>query len=314
VTAPDVLVLGAGSIGRRHARNLASAGARVALADPAAIEGTDDPVGVTRIPWADADPGRFAGVVVASPTVHHLDQATVAVAAGAGVLVEKPLATTVAGGESLRGDNDHVRVGFNLRYHEPIRRLMDLVHGGRAGRVVGARLWFGYHLPSWRPGVDYRQTYSARADLGGGILLDAIHELDLAVWLLGPDLVVESALVARVGDLELDVEDTVRAQLRTADEVPVEIALDYLSRDYRRGIEVVGTDATIRLDWARNVLEVADGNDVTVEAAGASVDRSYEAEATSFLGWLTGTDDLPVDVETALVSLRLADEIRERSA
>ena len=310
----DVLVLGAGSIGRRHARNLASAGASVSLADPAAAaEGIVEPDGVTRIDWDDADPHRFAGVVVASPTVHHLDQATAAVDAGVGVLVEKPLATTVAGGESLRSANDSVRVGFNLRFHEPIRRLVALVHGGRAGEVVAARLWFGYHLPSWRPGVDYRQTYSARADLGGGILLDAIHELDLAVWLLGPDLVVDHSLVARVGDLDLDVEDTVRAQLRTPDGVPVEIALDYLSRDYRRGIEVIGTEATVRLDWARRVVEVADADGVTVEDADVPVDASYEAEAETFLDWLDGRADLPVDVETALASLRLADEIRERS-
>ena len=47
------------------------------------------------------------------------------------------------------------------------------------------RLWFGSWLPDWRPAVDYRPTYSARAELGGGVLLDAIHELDMLVWLLG---------------------------------------------------------------------------------------------------------------------------------
>jgi predicted dehydrogenase len=311
---PDVLVLGAGSIGCRHARNLAAAGASVALADPAATATSDDPDGVRRIEWADADPQGFAGVVVASPTVHHLAQATAAATAGANVLVEKPLATDVAGAQALLVANQRVRVGFNLRFHPPVRRLVDAVHGGRVGRVLAARLWFGYHLPSWRPGTDYRQSYSAQAELGGGILLDAIHELDLAVWLLGPDLTVDGARLARVGDLDLDVEDTVRAQLRTADGAPVEIALDYLSRDYRRGIEVIGTDATARLDWARGVFEIDDGERVTTAPGDDPVDASYEAEAETFLGWLDGADDLPVDVETALVSLRLADEIRERSA
>jgi predicted dehydrogenase len=311
----DVLVLGAGSIGRRHARNLAAAGAAVALADPVASP-TDEVEhdGVTRIAWDDADPARFAGVVVASPTVHHLDQAEAAVAAGTPALVEKPLATTVAGCEALRPANDRLRVGFNLRFHAPVRRLVDLVHSGRAGRVVSARLWFGYHLPSWRPGTDYRRSYSARADLGGGILLDAIHELDLAVWLLGPDLSVTSAVVDRVGDLEIDVEDTVRAQLRAPDGAPVEIALDYLSRDYRRGIEVIGTEATVRLDWARKVIEVADADGVQVEDADVPLDRSYEDEAAAFLGWLDGDDELPVDVESALASLRLADQIRAVSS
>jgi predicted dehydrogenase len=301
----DVLVLGAGSIGRRHARNLAAAGANVAVADPVATDVT--------VAWDDVDPGAFAGVVVASPTVHHLDQARQVVKAGTKALVEKPLATTALGATALQGANDRLRVGFNLRFHQPIQRLVDLVHAGRAGRVVGARLWFGYHLPSWRPAVDYRTSYSARADLGGGILLDAIHELDLAVWLLGPELTVETAVVARLGDLELDVEDTVRAQLRTPDGAPVDVALDYLSRDYRRGIEVVGTEATVRLDWARNVLEIADADGVETQVADDPVDASYEAEAAAFLGWLDGRDELPVDVDTALASLRLADEIRARA-
>jgi predicted dehydrogenase len=303
----DVLVLGAGSIGRRHARNLAAAGASVAVADPVATDGVT-------IAWDDADPAAFAGVVVASPTVHHLDQAQAAIASGTRALVEKPLATTAAAATPLQAANDRVRVGFNLRFHEPVRRLMDLVHEGRAGRVLSARLWFGHDLTAWRPGTDYRKSYSAQAALGGGVLLDAIHELDLAVWLLGPDLSVEGAVVSQVGDLDLDVEDTVRALLRTPDGAPVEIALDYLSKDYRRGIEVIGTEATIRLDWARKVLELDTGDGVEATVADSPVDRSYEAEAEAFLAWLDGTGDLPVDVDTALASLRLVDEIRERSA
>lgn len=315
MTSADVLVLGAGSIGRRHARNLAAAGAAVALADPVSVATTADPPdGVTYIDWDAADPAAFAGVVVASPTVHHLDQAEAAAASGARVLVEKPLATTTRLAATLCAVNEQVRVGFNLRFHAPVLQLVALVHAGEVGRVLSARLWFGYHLPSWRPGTDYRQTYSARADLGGGILLDAIHELDMAVWLLGPDLTVDAARIAQVGDLDLDVEDTVRALLHTPDGAPVDIALDYLSRDYRRGIEVIGSKATVRLDWARGVLEVDNGaGRVTTNPAAVSVDRSYEAEAEAFLGWLGGADDLPVDVETALASLRLADEIRERS-
>jgi predicted dehydrogenase len=303
----DVLVLGAGSIGRRHARNLLAAGASVAVADPVATDGVT-------IPWDDADPAAYAGVVVASPTVHHLDQARAAIASGTRALVEKPLATTAAAATALQPANDRVRVGFNLRFHEPVRRLMHLVHAGRAGRVLSARLWFGHDLTAWRPGTDYRQSYSAQAALGGGVLLDAIHELDLAVWLLGPELAVEGAVVSQVGDLEMDVEDTVRALLRTPDGAPVEIALDYLSKDYRRGIEVIGSEATIRLDWARKVLEVDTGDGPEALPADAAVDRSYEAEAEAFLAWLDGTGDLPVDVDTALASLRLVDDIRERSA
>jgi len=304
----DVLVLGAGSIGRRHARNLVAAGASVAVADPVT---SPDVEGVDAVAWDDADPGAYAGVVIASPTIHHLDQAHAASASGTPALVEKPLATSAAGAAALLPANDRVRVGFNLRFHRPIAELVQLVHEGRVGRVVSARLWFGHDLTAWRPGTDYRTSYSAQAALGGGVLLDAIHELDLAVWLFGPDLAVDGAVVGRVGDLDLDVEDTVRALLHTPDGAPVEIALDYLSRDYRRGIEVIGTEGTVRLDWARRVLELDHGAGPASMVADDPVDQSYESEAEAFLGWLDGSSDLPVDVDTALASLRLVDEIRE---
>ena len=227
------------------------------------------------------------------------------------MLVEKPLAERAAEAEeSVATAGDRLMVGYNLRLHAPIERLVALVEQGRVGTPLAHRLWFGSWLPDWRPSVDYRTTYSARADLGGGVLNDAIHELDLAVWLAGADLEVVGALVARVGPLDLDVEDTVRALLRTPDGVPVEIALDYLSRSYRRGIEVIGTEGTVRLDWARATLEIEGPGAPEVEPADTPVATSYEREADAFLAFVRGTAPAPVDGPTGLASLRLADAIR----
>ena len=70
----------------------------------------------------------------------------------------------------------------------------------RVGQLVGASAWFGSWLPDWRPDVDYRETYSAQRSLGGGVLLDAIHELDLLVWLAGgAQLEVIGAVLERSG-------------------------------------------------------------------------------------------------------------------
>ena len=307
---PSVLVLGAGSIGSRHARNLVAAGADVSVADPeparaGAVTGAT-PVAYDLGAMADHD-----GVVIASPTSEHAAQARAAVSAGVQALVEKPLARTTAEANGIATAGDRLMVGYNLRFHAPVRRMMRLVHGGRIGRITAARLWFGSYLPDWRPGTDFRASYSARADLGGGILLDAIHELDLAVWLLGPRFEVMAARMEQLGDLGIDVEDTVKALLRHESGALVELSLDYLSRRYRRGIEVIGTDGTIRLDWAREVIEVEDGEDLHTELATAPIDRSYREEAGCFLQWLSGEARPPVDATTGLDSLRLADQIRE---
>jgi predicted dehydrogenase len=314
--SPRLLVIGAGSIGCRHMRNLAAAGAQVTCTDPnadaarAAAQATDGAVLAFDLDRL----GGFDGIVVASPTRFHLEQASAALATGACVMVEKPLADDLGGVDTLvAAGGDRLMVGFNLRLHEPIRQLVRIVADGRIGRPVSFRLWFGSWLPDWRPDVDYRQTYSARADLGGGVLNDAIHEIDLAVWLAGHDLDVVAALVARVGPLEIDVEDTVRALLRTGAGVPVEIALDYLSRTYRRGIEVIGEEGTIRLDWARQVLEIECAGGRETMAADTPVAISYELEARAFLSLLGGAAP-PVDGVAGVVSLRLVAAIREAAS
>lgn len=186
---PRVLVLGAGSIGSRHARNLAASGAAVALADPDA-DRARAVESVESVPYDLDRLDRFDGVVVASPTSEHLSQATSVVDAAVPALVEKPLAMTADEAAALAPAGDRITVGFNLRFHEPVRSLVELVRTGAIGQPLSGRLWFGSWLPDWRPATDYRNSYSARADLGGGVLLDAIHELDLCVWLFGPDLAV----------------------------------------------------------------------------------------------------------------------------
>ncbi|MFQ5558721.1 MAG: Gfo/Idh/MocA family protein, partial [Acidimicrobiales bacterium] len=311
VRAPRALVIGAGSIGARHARNLASLGATVLVMDP-------DPSRAGAVPGCEgtmldlADLGRPDVVVIAGPTIVHAEHLdTVLDTTDATVMVEKPLATLDDDiDELVRKAGDRTMVGLNLRLYEPVRRTLELVRSGEAGDVVSARLWFGSWLPDWRPDVDYRRTYSARAELGGGVLLDAIHELDLALWLADEPLEVISAVVARLGPLEIDVEDTVRAQLRTPSGVPVEIALDYLSRRYRRGIEVIGTRATIRLDWARHTLEVERAEERRELAVDWDIDRSYQREAERLLAFASGDAQPPVDATVATAGIELARAIR----
>ena len=299
----SILVVGAGSIGQRHASNLAALGADVAITDT-------DSARLVGVPWRTAAgiADGFDAMVIASPTTCHAEQALAALDTGAAVFVEKPLALTVDEGERLvEVGGERITVGYNLRFHEPLRRLAQLMAAGRAGRPLSYRFWFGQWLPDWRPTVDYRQTYSARADLGGGVLLDAIHELDLALWVAGPDLSVVGATVARLGPLEIDVEDTVRALLTTPDGVPVSIELDYLARQYRRGIEVIGDAATIRYDWATGDLTVSDGDGTTTEHFDTPVADSYVAEMAEFLS----TPAAPTNTAAgALASLRLAESIR----
>jgi predicted dehydrogenase len=270
------------------------------------------------VPHAEAVPfdlarlAEYEGVVVASPSIHHLEQAGAALTGDAKVLVEKPLSTTTDGLDSLLSlGANRLMVGYNLRLHQPVAQLVSWLHAGRVGRPVGVRVWFGHYLPSWRPGTDYRATYSAQARLGGGILLDAIHELDILIWMLGPQFEVVGAVVDRLGNLDIDVEDTVRALLTHPEGVVVDVELDYLSRRYRRGIEVLGEEGSLRLDWAAAQLKLEHDGMAETLAVDVPVDRSYELEAQAFLAFIRGQGVPPVDGPTGAASTRLAEQIRE---
>ena len=309
ISALDVLVIGAGSIGSRHARNLAALGANVQVTDP--VPERAAAIGEASARRFDLDDlGDPDAIVIASPTQFHAHHLRAALATNARVLVEKPLAMP---GEDLdelvAAGTSRVMVGYNLRLHEPLERFAQLIRDGRAGGVMSARLWFGSWLPDWRPAVDYRDTYSARRDLGGGVLLDAIHELDEAVWLWGSELEVVGAVVDRVGPLEIDVEDTVHAILRTADGAPIDITLDYLSRRYRRGIEVIGTDATIRYDWSTTELTIESADAVERWPIDTPIARSYEREAERFVQFVLDATAPPVNAADGAASVQLAARI-----
>ena len=145
---------------------------------------------------------------------------------------------------------------MNLRFHRGILGLRDLLP--ELGAVRFVRSSFGYDLRLWRPGTDYRESYSARAALGGGILLDAIHELDYLLWLLGPVASV-SAELDRVSDLEIDVEDTALLSLRFESGVLGAVDLNFVEPAYRRQCVIVGSEAVASWDWTAAASQCADG-------------------------------------------------------
>jgi predicted dehydrogenase/RimJ/RimL family protein N-acetyltransferase len=271
-----VAVLGQGSIGRRHAGLLRELGADVVTFDPFSEADTADEAAALR--GADA-------AVVASPSSEHEAQALRCIVAGVPTLVEKPLALDAWGAARVDRAAERAGVGvavaMNLRHHPGVQGVRAALP--EIGRPLRAAVWCGSWLPGWRPGADYRESYSARSALGGGVLLDAIHEIDELTWLLGRVRTV-SALLPRVSDLEIDVEDVAELQLELASGVPATVTLDYLDRSYHRGARVVGADATVAWDWTAEQVRVDDGaGDARGLPAPGDAAPTYRAELAALL-------------------------------
>jgi predicted dehydrogenase len=260
-----LLILGAGSIGRRHLRNARALGHQIAaVLDPdprqrAEVSALADADALVTGDEAAALAVAADAALVCSPPHRHLDQARAALARGLHVLVEKPLAHALDGTAELvasaAAGRRTVLVGCNLRFLPSLGLVKRLLDEGRIGAPLALRAHFGYSLPHWRPHTDYRQGYGARRAMGGGIILDAIHELDYARWLLGEPCEV-FCYAGKVSSLEIETEDTADVLLRFDGGVTGNVHLDYLRPTYRRGCELVGGEGLITWDYTSRTVHV----------------------------------------------------------
>jgi predicted dehydrogenase len=279
-----VAVLGLGSIGTRHAWNLHGLGHEVVGFDTRSVEGRED--------WARAQSLSEAlsaadAAVVATPTSLHGEHALHALQLGVPVLIEKPMAVDPLEAERVttlaRDRGLTCAIAMNLRFHPGVQTLRRLVADGTLGAIRYAQVSAGSDLRTWRPGTDYRASYSARAALGGGVVRDSIHELDYLTWILGAAATI-TAEVGRVSDLEIDVEDVGAAILRLTSGAIVSVDLTYVDPVYRRGCLLVGAVATARWDWTRGTIEIARPDlEAEVLDVAADVSQTYVAEMSDFL-------------------------------
>ena len=257
----QALIVGLGSIGRRHARNWAALGLGEVWVCRQQGAAQPQPLGVEARVFRDLDQALAAGpevVIVTNPTSLHVDTARRAVLAGAHVLVEKPLGHTLEGVSELLSESAArlrlLMVGYNLRFHPGLVRLRQLLHAGAIGRPLSARFEVGEYLPEWHPWEDYRHGYAARRDLGGGVILTFSHELDTACWLLGRPRRL-TCLASRSGVLELDTEDLAEMTLQFESAL-ASVHVDFLRRPARRLVEITGEDGILRWKEQSNQLLV----------------------------------------------------------
>ncbi|HZP41163.1 MAG TPA: Gfo/Idh/MocA family oxidoreductase [Candidatus Binatia bacterium] len=313
-------VVGCGSIGSRHARNLRALGApSIALCDldreRARRLGSEIGARLATDDLGDLlTAHRPHGVLVCTPPASHLEVAGAAVRAGAHVLCEKPLAPDLRAVDAFLAlaerERRFVMMAMCYRFHPALRRIQVRLASGALGRVLGANLWAGQYLPDWHPWADYRTEYSARRALGGGVLLDSIHSFDTVRWLLG-EPVEAVGMLARVSDLEIDTEDLAAAILRLEGGAVVEVHVDYLQRHAQSRLEVVGSEGTLAFDGTAIRLRRAGDAAWTEETVPFVVNEMYVAELAEFVDCLASGRRPALDGAEGRATLAVACAVRE---
>ena len=295
------LVIGCGSIGERHIRNLQKLSVdKILVCDTNSERLTYIEKNYRISAYTDLDEALQqkvdAAIICVSPNLH-IPIALQCIKHDAHLFVEKPISHNLTGVDDVleiaNSKNLRVSVGYNLRFHPGLKLLKSLVDKGEIGRILSARLELGLYLPDWRP--DYQQMYIAKVETGGGVLLDHSHELDYIRWLMG-EVQEVSCFTGKLHSLDLETEDLAEILLRFENGGIANLHFDIIQREYSRSCKLIGEKGILlwkypeskvnyfsemKKDWQHIGPESAVGNEIID-------DNIYLEEMDHFLKTLHG--------------------------
>jgi len=288
----NVLVVGCGSIGRRHIHNLVKLGkverVFVYTKSKDCFNALDNSSGkIEALKSLDTITPDFA--LICTQTHKHLGLAISLAKRGVDLFIEKPLAKSLGDALELKRiaarKKIRVAVGYNLRFLGAVKFVKDKLAAKDIGDLYFARIEVGQYLPDWRKSSDYRRSYSASRKKGGGVSLDLSHEIDYMRYLFG-DPIEWKVMKARVSGLEIDSDDIFEGIYRYINNFVCSVHMDYLQPKKRRLTRIVGSKGVIILDLARMEIRIektGKKGSVIKEAKYFDLDKTYKDELKDFI-------------------------------
>jgi predicted dehydrogenase len=327
-----LLVVGLGAIGQRHVRNLRallgdsveiwavrSRGLSHVLTDAMTVEareGLCEKYGI-RI-FGSLDDGlahKPDAAFVCNPTSLHIGTALALARGGCHLFIEKPLAHEYAGVDELLGLVERqglvATVGYQYRFHPCLTTTYAWLRSEAIGRVLAVRAQIGEYMPGWHTYEDYRGTYGASRDLGGGTLLSQIHEMDYLYWFFGLPRRVFT-MGGHLSSLDVDVEDVTSTLMefeRDGIHFPVHLSQDYVQRPASRTCEIVGDTGKIEMDLLRHTIRLYDPSGQLAQSnefPGFQRSQMFIEETQRFLACIESREAPAITLRDGAQSLRMA--------
>lgn len=295
-----ILIVGLGSIGRRHLNILR-------------IMFPHSDIRILRRTYSDVIPELANGVfsdinhaisfapnfaIICNASSYHIPCAQILSEAGIHLFVEKPISDSLNGIQKLidtcSKNQLTLQVGYNMRFLPSLQFFRNKLAEKLIGTVMGIRSEVGKNLIAWRPGVDYRKSVSANKFLGGGVLLELSHEIDYLRWIFGEiDWVMAS--LSQQSKLDIDVEDTANLILGFHQDVTTRsvigsLGMDFVRHDSVRTCTVTGETGSLRWDGNLGSVEFYDPSKNKwshIFINENEMELSYRKELTHFIECVT---------------------------
>jgi predicted dehydrogenase len=318
-----ILVIGAGSIGRRHINNLNLLG----YGDIDVVDISDAnldhikknfKVKETFNDFKDASLSKSYDIAfILTPPIYHIPMALELARKGIDLFIEKPLGHNLEHVDELinakEENNLIIMVGYNQRFNFGMRKLKSYIEEGILGKIYYIRAEVGQYLPDWRAWQDYRKSYTAIKELGGGIILDGSHEIDYVMWLAESKIKELKSIYDKVSNLEIDVEDIAEVILRFENDVIASIHLNMIERGYNRYCKIVGEKGSIKWIFKDNSLEFFEDDSKELITKKYEIDQnhSYLEELKHFLSCVESRVEPLSNIYTAKETLEVVMRMKE---
>jgi predicted dehydrogenase len=252
------LIVGYGSIGKRHVKNLQK------LNNSEIIIFTNKKnVNCKRCKIFNSfesclkEKPDFA--IISNVTSLHVKTAIKLANNGIDLFIEKPLSNNLKDIKKLQTISKKKKiitmVGCNLRFNHGIKKIKKMINSNKIGRVISVKVENGSYLPDWHPNEDYQKSYAGLLDLGGGVVLTCIHEIDYLYWIFGQVNEVFS-ITGKFSDLKINADDSSSILMRFKNNIIAEVHLDYYQRPEIRTFKIIGTKGTIYWNSNTNTVKI----------------------------------------------------------
>jgi len=258
-----ILVIGYGSIGKRHISNLKSIGKiKIIVLTKQKKDNflkKNNCMVFSKIEKCINE--KPVAAIICNETNLHLKTASTLIKNNIHIFIEKPLSHTLIGVKNLekivKSKRIITHVGCVQRFHPITKRIKKILEKKSIGRIKFLHIVNSSYLPDWHPNEDYKQSYASNQELGGGVVLTCIHELDYLIWLFGKIKKV-TAVNKNIGDLGIKVDDFSTSIIEFSNKTIGELHLDFFQQQKSRFCKIVGEKGILMLDFEKNKLQSYD--------------------------------------------------------
>ena len=250
-------------------------------------------------------------IIIASPCSFHLNQALFFAGEGIPTFIEKPIGDGNEQESSWKkllsiSKKVPIMVGYVFRHDDCLKPLQNILSKNNFGKIIEIESYCGSWLPDWRPNSNYKKSVSAQKHLGGGVLLELSHEIDLINYLFGP-IEIKYASTQNTNSFDTEVEDIafIHAECHACNFI--NLNLNFCTKPAERYLKIRFSNTNITWYLNNQVIKIKgmDGQENIFYKSERNQDYKYKEQFKNFFKLVQNIESNPCSVEEGFESLSL---------